>query len=111
MQYGLFCHKKYDITFYVQEVCNSIALLCQTWRDDKGRKIADTPEDLYQKFIDFSVSFTFNDTDWTLQLSPTFISALDKKLRCRINSADNFCMLGLRTLSIKSDKLKGLHEV
>ena len=80
----------YGITFCVQEVCINIALLCQTWRYYKVRKLTETPKDLYQKYLNFSVSFPFNATAWPLQLPPTFISALYEKLRCRINSADYF---------------------
>ena len=100
-----------DITFYVQEVCNDTASLRQTWRYEKDRKITETPEDLYQKYLDFSVRLTFNATAWTPQLPPTFISDLDKKLMHRINSADDFCMPNLIPLSKKLKKLKELREI
>ena len=62
-----------DINFYVQEVCNDIALLRHTCRYKKGRKMTETPEDLYQKYLNFLVSLPFNASDCPLQLPPTFI--------------------------------------
>ena len=95
----------YGITLYVQEVCNYIALFCQTWRDEKGCAIMDTPKDLYQKYLNFSVSLPSNATAWLIQLPPTFLSALEDNLRRRITSSDIFCMLDLSTLSAKSKQL------
>ena len=100
-----------DINFYVQEVCNDISLLHQICRDEKGCKIMETPEDLYQKYLNFTVSLPFNATDWLLHLPPTFISALDENLRNRITFADDFCMPDLRTISTKSKQSNGLREV
>ena len=66
-----------DINFYVQEVCSEIALLFQTWRYEKSRKITETPEDIYQKYLNFSVSLPFDATTWPLHFPPNFLSALD----------------------------------
>ena len=86
-------------------------ILISRQRDEKGRKMTETPKDLYQKYLNFSVILPFNDTAWPLQLPPTFLSDLGEKLRRRITSVEDFCMPDLSTLSTKSKQLKGLCEV
>ena len=88
-----------------------MTLLRQTWRDEKVRIITETPKDLYQMYLNFSVILPFNATSWPLQLPPTFLSDLEKKFRRRISFDDYFCMSGLSMISTKSKHLKGLREV
>ena len=99
-----------DTTFYVQEVCNEISLLRHIWKDGKVRTFTDTPEYLSLKKFNNSVSLPDNATGWPLQLPPTYLSALEDKLRHRVTSADNFHMPYLIILHKKSNHLQVLRE-
>ena len=99
-----------DTTFYVQEVCNDISLLRQVWKYGKGRTFTDTPDDLYQKYFNHSVSIPDNNTGWPLQLPPTYLSELGDKLRRHVTFADDFCMPDLSILNTKSKQHKLIRE-
>ena len=100
-----------DTTFYVQEVCNEISQLHQVWKDGKGRVFMDTPEDLYQKYLNQLVSLPDNATNWDLQLPHIYLSTLDDKFCCYVTSADDFHMPYLIVPHTKSKQLQGLQEV
>ena len=51
-----------NTTFYAEDVCNEIYQLRQVWKDVKGRKFMETPEDLYQIYLNYSVSLLDNAT-------------------------------------------------
>ena len=96
------CTDTSDTTFYVQEVFNEIPQLRQVWMDGKVRTLTDTPEDLYQKYLNHSVSLTENATSWPLQQPPTYLSTLEDKLCLRVSSADDFHIPDLSVLHKKS---------
>ena len=70
----------------------------------------ETPEDLYQKYLNHSVSLPDNDTSCPLQLPHKYLSALEDKLRRRVTSADSSRMLYLSVFHTKPKQLQGLHE-
>ena len=97
-----------DTTFYVEEVCNKIYQLRQVCKDGKYRTFTDTLEDLYQKYLDRSVSLSDNATSWPLQIPPTYLSSLEDKLHHRVTSVENFHMPDVSVLRTKPKHLQGL---
>ena len=99
-----------DTTLYVQDVCNDISQLRQVCNDGKGRTFTDTPEDLYQKYLNHSVSLPDNATSCPLQLPPTYLSALEDKSRHCVISADDFRMPDLSVLHTKNQRIFRVYE-
>ena len=99
-----------DTTVYVQEVYNKISQLRQVWKYGKGRMFTDTPEDLYQKYLNHSVILQDNASSWPLQLPPTYLSLLENKFRPRIIPADDFNIPNLSVLHTKSNQLQVILE-
>ena len=96
---------------YVREVCNNLAELTQVHKDDRGREVTDTPEELFQKFVRLAVNLPDDTTTWTIQLPSQFLTALDSKIKDKIVTSDTFTMPTPSSLKTKSDQLNGTRSI
>ena len=83
------------------EVCQIIISLTQTYTLGQ-RLMVNTPEELFYKFMQLSVSLLDYATTWPIQLCLTYYSALDKDLVESTTSDSIFKMPMLTTLTTKA---------
>ena len=92
---------KIDPTLNVVEVCCHINELRQV-RLVNGKIEADTPDELFNKFKELSVSLPDKTNTWTLKLCSSFLSALSGDLQEAITSVKGFTMPDLSILTTKA---------
>ena len=101
---------KIDPSLNVVEVCRQISGLKQVRMVD-GRLLTDTPDELFDKFNEISVSLPDNASTWTLQLCSSYLSALSSDLSEEVTSDKSFVMPDSSKLETKSQQLVALRQV
>ena len=96
---------------YVREVCNNLADVRQVRKDNIGKEVVDTPEELFQRFVHLAASLPDDTTTWTIQLPSQFLTALDSKIRNKIVTSDTFTMPTPSSLNTKADQINGTRSI
>lgn len=95
---------------YVREVCDVIGKLRQEYTKD-GKIIIDSPDDLYQKFMQLVANLPDDAKEWPISLPSTYLSALSEKIRSKIIKDKKFKMPKISKLLRKMDQIKGMRTV
>ena len=96
---------------YVREVCNNLAELKQVHRDNRGKEVIHTPEELFQQFVRLAVNLPNDTATWTIQLPSQFLTALDVKIKNKIVTSDTSTMPTPSSLKTKTDQINGTRSI
>jgi hypothetical protein len=99
-----------DTSLNVQEVSRKITSLRQAWKDTQGRAQMDTPDELFNKYLQLSASLPQDVQEWPLQLCTAYYSALSPSLSEKM-ALEQFKMPALIMLTTKSKQLEALRVV
>ena len=99
-----------DTALNAQEICRRLSELRQEYRDNGGRTKVDSPDELFNKYLQLSTSLSDNAHEWPLQLCSAFFSALTPDLAERMTT-DAFRMPPLTLLTTKAKQLDALRFV
>jgi len=99
-----------DAALNAQEVCRRIGDLKQEYRDNGPRNKVDSPDELFNKFLQFSTSLLDNAQECPLQLCSAYFAALTPELAERMTT-DTFRMPHLTALTTKAKQLDALRYV
>jgi len=99
-----------DTSLNVQEVSRKITSLRQSWKDTHGRSQMDTPDELFNKYLQLSASLPHDVQEWPLQLCTAYYSALSPSLSEKM-ALEQFKMPALVMLTTKSKQLEALRVV
>lgn len=99
-----------DSALNIQEISRKITSLKQTWKDKSGKIRTDSPDDLFNKFLQVSYSLPDNVQEWPLQLCTSFYSALSPELSEKM-ATELFKMPSLTQLDTKAKQLEALRTV
>ena len=93
-----------------QEVCTKIGSVKQSYSLGGSSKI-DTPEELFDKFTQLSVTLPGNAKTWSIQLCSTYFSALSRDLVEHMTSDVSFMIPDLTTITTKASQLEAIRSV
>ena len=99
-----------DNALNAQEVCRRIGALKQEWKDVGGRTKLDTPDEIFNKYLQLSTSLPTDALSWPIQLCSSFFAALTPELAERMTT-DSFRMPSLVMLTTKAKQLEALRVV
>jgi len=99
-----------DTSLNVQEVSRKITSLRQSWKDTQGRAQMDTPDELFNKYLQLSASLPQDVQEWPLQLCTAYYSALSPSLSEKM-ALEQFKMPALIMLTTKSKQLEASRVV
>ena len=90
-----------------QDVCRRISYLKQEWRDRNGRTIQEIPDDLFNQFLQLSISIPWSALQWTIQICSVYYAELTEDLLSRMVS-EKFVVTSLIALYTKEKQLSAL---
>jgi len=96
-----------DTALNAQEICRRLSEVKQEYRDNGGRTKVDSPDELFNKYLQLSTSLSDNAHEWPLQLCSAFFAALTPELAERMTT-DAFRMPPLTLLTTKAKQLDAL---
>ena len=103
-------HDSVDNSLSTQDVCRQISSLKQDYKDNHGRLLHDTPDNLFNKFLQLSSNLPESSRLWPLQLCSAYFAALSSDLTTRMVT-EHFVMPSLIDLDTKSKQLMALQHV
>jgi len=95
----------------MMEICCEIAGLRQEYRDNHGRTIMESPEELFIKFLAYAGSLPDCAKGWPIQLCSIYYMALSSTFSSRMMSDGTYTSPSLVGLDMKKAQLETLHVV
>jgi len=99
-----------DNALNAQEVCRKIGEIKQEWKDGSGRMKMETPDEIFNKYLQLATSLPTNALTWPIQLCSYYFAALTPDLAERMTT-DAFRMPSLAMLTTKPKQLEALRAV
>jgi len=99
---------KVDKHTSIMEVYREISSLCQEYRDNHGKMITNTPEELFTKFLALSGSLPDCARGWLIQLCSTYYTSLSNTITDRMMSNATYTSPSLVGLNTKVTQLEAL---
>jgi len=99
-----------DNALNAQEVCRKIGEIKQEWKDGSGRMKMETPDEIFNKYLQLATSLPTDALTWPIQLCSSYFAALSPDLAERMTTKV-FCMPSLVMLTTKSKQLEALRAV
>ena len=93
-----------------QEICRAIGELRQEWKSAGGRTQMDTPDEIFNKYLQLATSLPSDALSWPIQLCSSYFAALTPELAERMTT-DSFRMPSLVMLNTKAKQLEALRLV
>jgi len=93
-----------------QEICRTIGELRQEWKTSSGRIQIETPDEIFNKYLQLATSLPSDAQAWPIQLCSSYFAALTPELAEQMTT-DSFRMPSLVMLNTKAKQLEALRIV
>lgn len=94
----------------VHKICKCILGITQEYTNSRGHKRADTPDELYAKFIIIVAGLPDDASLWSVTFCSAYLSVLTVNLRDKMEES-KFIMPPLNSMAIKALQITGLRTV